>query len=173
MTDELKKAINEAKTLAEVEDIYRPYKQKRRTRATIAKEKGLEPLALTIYMHCLEEGYDVLKEPIPVVPAQHYHMGGVKADLAGRTSMQGLYAVGEAGCNGVHGKNRLASNSLLESLVFAQRAADDIVYGSKHTGCDVNNVDMSIYSDIDALFKKYKEIVMNVVRTGKEHTAVA
>lgn len=113
-----------------------------------------------IYMHCLEEGYDVLKEPIPVVPAQHYHMGGVKADLAGRTSMEGLYAVGEAGCNGVHGKNRLASNSLLESLVFSQRAADDIVYGSEHHGCDISRVDLSNYLDIDGLFAEYKKIVM-------------
>lgn len=113
-----------------------------------------------IYMHCLEEGYDVLKEPIPVVPAQHYHMGGVKADLAGRTSMEGLYAVGEAGCNGVHGKNRLASNSLLESLVFAQRAADDIIYGVKNRGCSIDNVDLMKYEDIDALFAEYKKIVI-------------
>ena len=111
-------------------------------------------------MHCLEEGYDVLKEPIPVVPAQHYHMGGVKADLAGRTSMEGLYAVGEAGCNGVHGKNRLASNSLLESLVFAQRAADDIIYGVKNRGCSIDNVDLKKYEDIDALFAEYKKIVI-------------
>lgn len=113
-----------------------------------------------IYQHCLEEGYDVITEPIPVVPAQHYHMGGVKADLAGRTSMVGLYAVGEAGCNGVHGKNRLASNSLLESLVFAQRAADDIIYGSEHPGVKEPQVDMSEYEDIDALFAKYRQMVL-------------
>ncbi|MCD7769857.1 MAG: L-aspartate oxidase [Oscillospiraceae bacterium] len=82
-----------------------------------------------IYQHCLEEGLDVLAAPIPVVPAQHYFMGGIRADLAARTSMEGLYACGETGCNGVHGRNRLASNSLLESLVFSQRAADDIVFG--------------------------------------------
>lgn len=76
-----------------------------------------------IYQHCLEEGYDVTKEWIPVVPAQHYFMGGVWVDSDSATSMPHLYAVGETSCNGVHGANRLASNSLLESLVFAKRAA--------------------------------------------------
>lgn len=79
-----------------------------------------------IYKRCLEEGYDVTKECIPVVPGQHYFMGGIQSDLEGRTSMERLYAVGETSCNGVHGANRLASNSLLESLVFARRAALDI-----------------------------------------------
>ncbi len=79
-----------------------------------------------IYRHCLDEGYDVTKEPIPVVPAQHYFMGGVWVDSDSKTSMDNLYAVGETSCNGVHGKNRLASNSLLESLVFAVRAAQKI-----------------------------------------------
>ena len=76
-----------------------------------------------IYQHCLEEGYDATKEWIPVVPAQHYFMGGIWVDSDSHTSMPNLYAVGETSCNGVHGKNRLASNSLLESLVFAKRAA--------------------------------------------------
>ena len=75
---------------------------------------------------CLEEGYDVTKEWIPVVPAQHYFMGGIWVDSDSRTSMEHLYAVGETSCNGVHGANRLASNSLLESLVFAKRAAHKI-----------------------------------------------
>ena len=79
-----------------------------------------------IYQHCLEEGYDVTKECIPVVPAQHYFMGGVWVDSDSKTSMEHLYAVGETSCNGVHGANRLASNSLLESLVFAKRAANKI-----------------------------------------------
>lgn len=82
-----------------------------------------------IYKRCLEEGYDVTKECIPVVPGQHYFMGGIRIDLEGRTSMERLYAVGETSCNGVHGANRLASNSLLESLVFARRAALDIMTG--------------------------------------------
>ena len=79
-----------------------------------------------ICQHCLEEGYDVTKECIPVVPAQHYFMGGVWVDSDSKTSMEHLYAVGETSCNGVHGANRLASNSLLESLVFAKRAANKI-----------------------------------------------
>ena len=84
-----------------------------------------------IYEKCLEEGYDITKEPIPVVPAQHYFMGGVHVDSNSETTMKHLYAVGETSCNGVHGRNRLASNSLLESLVFAKRAADKITAGQK------------------------------------------
>ena len=79
-----------------------------------------------IYEHCLKEGYDVTKECIPVVPAQHYFMGGIWVDRNSHTSMAHLFAVGETSCNGVHGANRLASNSLLESLVFAKRAANCI-----------------------------------------------
>ena len=79
-----------------------------------------------IYNTCLEAGYDITKEPIPVVPAQHYFMGGIHVDSNSATTMKHLYAVGETSCNGVHGKNRLASNSLLESLVFAERAAAHI-----------------------------------------------
>lgn len=91
----------------------------------IDKEKILKHFP-NIYRHCLEEGYDVTREPIPVVPAQHYFMGGVWVDSDSRTSMEHLYAAGETSCNGVHGANRLASNSLLESLVFAGRAAAKI-----------------------------------------------
>ncbi len=84
-----------------------------------------------IYKRCLEEGFDLLKEPIPIVPAQHYFMGGVHVDSDSQTTMEHLYAVGETSCNGVHGKNRLASNSLLESLVFAQRAAIKIIHSER------------------------------------------
>lgn len=86
-----------------------------------------------IYAHCLEQGYDVTKECIPVVPAQHYFMGGIAVNSNSMTSMDNLYAVGETACNGVHGANRLASNSLLESLVFAKRAAWDMINNIKNT----------------------------------------
>ena len=80
-----------------------------------------------ILERCLEEGYDIREEPVPVVPAQHYFMGGIHVDSDSETTLPHLFACGETCCNGVHGRNRLASNSLLESLVFAQRAADKIM----------------------------------------------
>ena len=107
-----------------------------------------------IYKHCLEEGYDVTKECIPVVPAQHYFMGGIKVDKYSRTNMANLYAAGETSCNGVHGKNRLASNSLLESLVFAKRAALHIA--EEFDSCEVidHTVNLADYTDCDRDYKK-------------------
>ena len=90
---------------------------------------------------CRKEGYDITKESIPVVPAQHYFMGGIHVGSHSQTTMQHLYAVGETSCNGVHGKNRLASNSLLESLVFAKRAADNITVCRKGKKAYESNYD--------------------------------
>jgi len=104
-----------------------------------------------IYQHCLKEGYDVTKEPIPVVPSQHYFMGGIDVDEFSKTSMERLYAIGETACNGVHGKNRLASNSLLESLVFAKRAASHI-----NLSYDIIKEKKEIYVDATK-YKNYQE----------------
>jgi L-aspartate oxidase len=80
----------------------------------------------TAMRHCLEHGFDPRREPVPVSPAAHYHMGGVAVDTNGRTSLPGLWACGEVACGGVHGANRLASNSLLEGLVFGARVGRDL-----------------------------------------------
>ena len=118
-----------------------------------------------IYRHCLEEGYDVTKEPIPVVPSQHYFMGGIDVDSDSKTSMNRLYAVGETACNGVHGKNRLASNSLLESLVFAKRAAKHITtnYDALKSHEEIP-VDASKYT---GYAEKYKQSILEAIEKEK------
>lgn len=121
-----------------------------------------------IYQHCIEEGFDPRKEPIPVVPAQHYFMGGIQADLSSRTSMRGLYACGETSCNGVHGKNRLASNSLLESLVFARRAADNMIFGETPEMCRPDRLDLNQYEDQNVILEGYHKQVLNEIERMKK-----
>jgi L-aspartate oxidase len=87
-----------------------------------------------IFEKCLEEGIDITKDRIPIFPCQHYLMGGINVDLDARTSVEGLYAAGECSHTGVHGANRLASNSLLEALVFSRRAAQHIMNHIKKHG---------------------------------------
>lgn len=119
-----------------------------------------------IYKRCLEEGFDVTKECIPVVPSQHYFMGGIDVDINSKTSMERLYAVGETACNGVHGKNRLASNSLLESLVFAGRAAGNItdIYSKTDKNDDII-IDKAEYRGYE---KRYKKSVLEAIEREKD-----
>ncbi len=119
----------------------------------------------SIVRRCAKEGYDVMRDPVPVVPAQHYFMGGIRSDLWGRTTMPRLYAVGETCCNGVHGKNRLASNSLLEALIFAKRAAEDIAAGTVSVRTD-GDYDPSNYADLRKLKEQSKEKVRREVHGG-------
>ena len=118
----------------------------------------------------LEEGFDPRKEPIPVVPAQHYFMGGIKVNLGSKTSMKGLYACGETSCNGVHGRNRLASNSLLESLVFARKAADDMIFGQIPEYVRADAIDMNMYESREELLNACHETVLKEIeRMKKSH----
>ncbi|SDB10696.1 L-aspartate oxidase [Eubacterium oxidoreducens] len=115
-----------------------------------------------IVAYCREKGYNVPKEPIPVVPAQHYFMGGIKVDYYSKTTMDQLYAIGETACNGVHGKNRLASNSLLESLVFAKRSSQQIAEQFEQSKCLEhlgNDFDFSLYDDEKYLGEQYRKMI--------------
>lgn len=121
-----------------------------------------------IVKRCLDEGYDVFRECVPVVPSQHYFMGGIRSDLKGATTLPGLYAVGETCCNGVHGKNRLASNSLLESLLFAKRAAQDL--GANYSPADpararaaLDSLNLNDYSNPPKLLREYKAAVREAI----------
>lgn len=129
-----------------------------------------------IVEHCKNQGYDVFNECIPVVPAQHYFMGGIKVTMTSHTSMNRLYAVGETACNGVHGKNRLASNSLLEGLVFAKRAAKEMTENfneAEFPNILAENVDLGKYADGEALAQSYKEAVLNEIeRLEKESCTI-
>jgi len=133
-----------------------------------------------IYETCLRFGIDMAKQPIPVVPAAHYQCGGIKTDVNGATTLPGLYAIGEVACNGLHGANRLASNSLLEGLVMAHRACECLVreQPTSHparaiplpewVSGDVQNVDelVVIYHNWDEIRRLMWDYV-GIVRTNK------
>lgn len=133
-------------------------------------EEELELHFPNIVAHCKKMGYDVFKECIPVVPAQHYFMGGIQVNHNSKTSMERLYAVGETACNGVHGKNRLASNSLLESLVFAKRASLDLAETYRKAdgiGRELKT-EITEETNIEQLLHTYREMVLPRLRKGKE-----
>ncbi|MDK2585321.1 L-aspartate oxidase [Romboutsia sedimentorum] len=116
-----------------------------------------------IYEECLKRGIDISKEYIKVSPAQHYFMGGIKVDLYSKTSMENLYAVGETSCTGVHGKNRLASNSLLEGLVFSKRCANNI--NDFIHNIDIKIIDTNIITtNLQTLINKNREMVINIIK---------
>lgn len=120
-----------------------------------------------IYSHCLANGIDVTKELIPVTPAQHYFMGGIKVDLKSQTSMERLIAVGEISCNGVHGANRLASNSLLESLVFSKIAARHIASHYQSADHHVKNLDQQSFLNLDKLKETYRKTILSEIERSR------
>jgi L-aspartate oxidase len=123
----------------------------------------------TVYASCMEAGIDPAKQPIPIAPAAHYHMGGIAVDRHGRTSLRGLWAGGEVSSTGAHGANRLASNSLLEAVVFAARIAEDIdgnIFAAParlRTGEGPRNDAMSPRADADlrAMMSSHVGVVRN------------
>lgn len=130
------------------------------------KEIGREEIEShfpNIRRYCFEAGYDVMEECIPVVPAQHYHMGGIRVNSVGETSLEGIYAIGEASCNGVHGANRLASNSLLDALVFAKRCAGQIAKGSKVQAILEDRKMLGLQIDFSQLQREYKKIILEAM----------
>ena len=154
LTEEIKKQMKKDKSEFVWEDL-----------RTIPKDELISHFP-NIVEHCRRMDYDVTKECIRVVPAQHYFMGGIKVGYESQTSMERLYAVGETACNGVHGKNRLASNSLLESLVFAKRAALKI--GSEFSPLPDGTAkrcayDRTAFENIEEYGKAGREIVLREI----------
>ena len=138
---------------------------------TVLGEEMIKGHFPNIYQRCLEEGYDAIHEWIPVVPAQHYFMGGVHVNRNSKTTMDRLYAAGETSCNGVHGRNRLASNSLLESLVFAKRAALEIntlpLHEEESFASLWNDKKAELEKTQDNLAETYKDLVWKEIKRSR------
>lgn len=124
-----------------------------------------------IYETCLKYGLNIISDPIPVAPAAHYMMGGIMTDLWGRTSIPGLYAAGEAAATGVHGANRLASNSLLEGLVFGGRIADFLKNRPKEDPPKINNLEIH-YPKIRIKYNQWTDNLISVRRITSEFLGI-
>ena len=151
--------------------------------ATVIGEEKVKRRFPTIYSRCLENGIDITKEYIPVAPAAHYSMGGVRADVEGRTSVKGLYAIGEVASTGLHGANRLASNSLLECVVCAYELANLLTFVNLSVPSQVDKrifdlihkyEDESEYVEIDVeqMKEKLQTVLWNSVGICREESAL-
>jgi L-aspartate oxidase len=131
----------------------------------------------TIYEECMSRGIDIARDWIPVIPVQHYTMGGVRTDTDARTTVEGLYACGEAACTGVHGANRLASNSLLECLVYGRRAAQSIMAAPQRTlqvpTSTGHAVERAPLGDLDALRTEIRGLMTRKGGIIRNHDAMA
>ena len=130
---------------------------------TSKSEEELQRRFPTIYNECMRRGINISKDYIPVCPVQHYLMGGIKTDLNARTNVPGLYACGEAASTGVHGANRLASNSMLECLVFGRRAAEDINASFKQSLDNVKLSPLSIRRSLDIDYKALRRRMQSIM----------
>ncbi|TQQ85784.1 L-aspartate oxidase [Peptacetobacter hominis] len=135
--------------------------------ATHLGEEYLKNRFTFIYNGCLEKGVNIGKEMIKVSPAQHYFMGGIHVDLDSKTTMDNLYAVGEVSCTGVHGANRLASNSLLEGLVFSKRAAQSINRTISDDEIDEKDIP-SLEKNIEDIFCENRKMVIDEIIKSSE-----
>lgn len=130
---------------------------------TFMEDEFIQNRFPSIYKECLKRGTDITKEYIKVSPAQHYFMGGIEVDLNSKTSMDNLYAVGETSCTGVHGANRLASNSLLEGLVFSKRCAKHINSNIESININTREI-ININKSVKEITKENQEIVIKAIR---------
>ncbi len=137
---------------------------------TFKSREYLEGRFPKIFNTCLKYGIDISKDYIPVAPAEHYCMGGIKTDLTGKTEIDRFYACGEVACTGIHGANRLASNSLLEGLVFGKRIANDI--SMNHLRINIDKEDYVISESGDTYSQPVSEIEKRIKKTMNKHVGI-